>query len=168
MTDILFPVLILAAMALICAALLTVASYFFAVKEDEKYLVIRDALPGANCGACGYSGCDAYAKALAEGKTDKTNLCVPGGDKASKDIADVLGVEAADVIEQVAYVSCNGTCGATERKFIYDGVKSCRVANLNYSGDKLCAYACLGYGDCARVCPEGAISVVDGVAKVDP
>ena len=67
--EILIPVLILAAIAIVCAVLLTVASVLFGIKEDEKYVAIRDALPGANCGACGYSGCDAYAKALAEGKT---------------------------------------------------------------------------------------------------
>ena len=166
--EVLVPVGILAAMALVCAVLLTVASHFFGVKEDEKFLAVRDTLPGANCGACGFSGCDAYAKALAEGKTDKTNLCVPGGDKAAREIAELLGVEAEDVVEKVAYVACNGNCDATERRYIYDGVKSCRVANLSYSGDKLCAYACLGYGDCVRICPENAISIVNGVAKVDP
>ena len=166
--SVLIPVGILAAMAIACAVLLTVASHFFAVKEDENFVAIRDALPSVNCGACGFSGCDAYAKALAEGKCDKTNLCVPGGDKASCEIAEILGVEAEDVVEKVAYVACNGNCDATERRYVYDGVKSCRVANLNYSGDKLCAYACLGYGDCVRICPEGAITVENGVARVDP
>ena len=158
---ILIPVLVLFAIAIVCAVLLTVASTFFAVKEDEKAIAIRDCLPGANCGACGYSGCDSYAKALAEGKVASTNLCVPGGDKCATEIAAVLGVEAEDVVEKVAYVACNGNCAATERRFIYDGVNSCRVANLNYSGDKLCSYACLGYGDCVRICPQDAITFSD-------
>jgi len=168
MLDILIPVGILAAIALVCAVLLTVASHFFAVKENEKFSPLRDALPGVNCGACGFSGCDAYAKALAEGKIDKTNLCVPGGDGSAKEIAKILGVEAEDVVENVAYVACNGNCDATKRKFTYNGVKSCRVANLSYSGDKLCAFACLGYGDCVRICPKNAIRLDNGVARVDP
>ena len=166
------PVLIsigvLAAIAVICAILLTVATMFFSVKEDEKALAIRDCLPGANCGACGYSGCDGYAKALAEGKTEATNLCVPGGDKTSKEIAAILGVEAEDVVEKVAYVACNGTCDAVSRKYDYRGQKTCHAANLSYNGDKFCTFACLGYGDCMRVCPRDAISIDNGIAHIDP
>ena len=69
--EILIPVIVLLAAGALCALLLTVASAFFGVKEDERVIVLRDSLPGANCGACGFSGCDAYAKALSEGKTDK-------------------------------------------------------------------------------------------------
>ena len=165
---ILIPTLILLGIAIVCAALLTLASVFFAVKEDETALAIRDCLPGANCGACGYSGCDGYAKALSEKATDKTNLCVPGGDNTAKEIAAILGVEAADVVEKVAYVACNGTCDAAPRKCDYQGHKTCRTANMAYSGDKFCTFACLGYGDCAVVCPQNAITINDGVAKVDP
>lgn len=165
---VLIPVIILFAIALICAILLTVSSVFFGVKEDETYVAVRDCLPGVNCGACGYSGCDAYAKALAAGETATTNLCVPGGDSVSKAVADVLGVEAEDVIEKVAYVACNGTCEATKKMFKYEGQKTCRTANMTYSGDKLCNFACLGYGDCMRVCPRDAITINNGVAKVDP
>ena len=166
--QILYPVLILAAIALVCAVLLTLASIFFNVKEDEKAVAIRDCLPGANCGACGYSGCDGYAKALSEGATSETNLCVPGGDSTAKEIAGILGVEAADVIEKVAYVACNGTCDIVEKKYDYQGQKTCRTANMAYSGDRTCTYACLGYGDCAKVCPKDAISIENGVARVDP
>ena len=166
--DILIPILLLAGVAAICAVVLTLASIFFKVKEDETAIAIHDCLPGANCGACGYSGCDGYAKALSEGTTTATNLCVPGGDSTSAEIAEILGVEAADVVEKVAYVACNGTCAATERKYDYHGYKSCIAANLSYSGDKTCTYACLGYGDCAKVCPQDAISIADGIAHVDP
>lgn len=165
---ILIPVLLLVGIAIVCAVLLTLSNIFFGVKEDETAVAIRECLPGANCGACGYSGCDGYAKALADGKEEKTNLCVPGGDKTAKEIASVLGVESEDVVEKVAYVACNGTCGAVERKYDYIGLKSCVAANLSYSGDKFCTFACLGYGDCVKVCPRNAISVSNGVAKVDP
>lgn len=166
--EILIPVLILSAIAVLCALLLTIASIFFAVKEDERAVAIRDCLPGANCGACGFSGCDGYAKALSEGTTDQTNLCVPGGDAAARSIAEILGVEAADVVERVAYVACNGTCDADGRKFEYEGPATCKAANMNYSGDRYCTYACLGYGDCAAVCPHDAICIENGVAHVDP
>ena len=165
---ILYAALLLLGVGALCAVLLTVANIFFAVKEDEKFVAVRDCLPGANCGGCGYSGCDGYAKALADGSETRTNLCAPGGDAAAKDVAAVLGVEAEDVIEKVAYVACNGTCDVVKKQYDYVGIKSCRNANLAYSGDRFCNYACLGYGDCAAVCPENAISIIDGVAKVDP
>ena len=165
---ILLPVLVCFDAAMICGIILVVSSSLFAVKEDEKFAKIRDCLPGANCGACGFSGCDGYAKALSSGECDITNLCVPGGDGAAKDIAAILGVEAEDVVEKVAYVACNGNCDATKRKFDYKGEKSCHIANMSYNGDKLCTFACLGYGDCVKVCPQNAIKVENGVAKVDP
>jgi Na+-translocating ferredoxin:NAD+ oxidoreductase RNF subunit RnfB len=165
---ILIPLLIGLAIAILCGVILTVASKVFAVKEDEKFIKIRDCLPGANCGACGYSGCDGYAKALSSGECEVTNACVPGGDGAAQQIAEVLGVKAEDVIEKVAYVSCNGSCDVSLRKFEYHGEKSCRIAKMSYSGDKFCTYACLGYGDCVAVCPQNAIKVSNGVAKIDP
>ena len=166
--EILVPVLIILGIGAAMALLLTLAAKFFAVEVDERAVKIRDCLPGANCGACGFSGCDAYAQALADGVTDKTNLCIPGGDSAAQGIAQVLGVEAEDVVEMVAYVACNGTCDVVGKKFDYDGQQTCRTANMTYSGDRICNFACLGYGDCARVCPEHAITVENGVARVNP
>ena len=165
---ILIPIGILIGIAIVCAVLLTVADKYFGVKEDETALAIRDCLPGANCGACGYSGCDGYAKALADKATEATNLCVPGGDGVAKEIASILGVEASDVVEKVAYVACNGTCDVVERRFEYQGHKTCRTANMAYSGDKFCTFACIGYGDCVKVCPQDAITIENGVARVNP
>ena len=67
--EILIPILVLLGIGLFCALLLTVASVYFSVKGDEKEIAIRECLPGANCGSCGYSGCDGYAAALAKGMT---------------------------------------------------------------------------------------------------
>lgn len=166
--EILLPILICLAIAIVCGVVLTVSSRLFAVKEDEKFIAIRDCLPGANCGACGYSGCDGYAKALSSGSCDITNACVPGGDAAAGQIASILGVEAETVVERVAHVACNGNCDVSMRKFDYQGEKSCRIANMSYNGDKYCIFACLGYGDCVAVCPQNAITVENGVAKIDP
>lgn len=168
--SILIPVLVLLAIGAFCAVLLTLASAFFGVKEDERALAIRDCLPGANCGACGFSGCDSYAKALSSGETDKVNLCIPGGDGTSAEIAAIMGVETADVIERVAYVACNGSsCAREEKKFEYEGPKTCKAANTLYSGDNFCTFACLGYGDCVKVCPRDAICIDErGIATIDP
>lgn len=167
--EILIPVLILVIIGIICAVLLTVSDVFFGVKEDERQAAIREELPGANCGACGFSGCDGYANALAEGVTDKTNLCTAGGDGVAKKVAAIMGTEAEDVVEMVAYVACNGSCQPDEKKYDYVGTKTCVAANMAYSGDRFCTFACLGYGDCAKVCPRGAITITErGVAEIDP
>lgn len=166
--EILIPVLICLGIAAVCAIILTVSNHFFGVKEDERFLQVRDALPGSNCGACGFSGCDGYARAICEGKTQETNLCVPGGAKASEDIAAVLGVEAAAVERKYAYVGCHGTCEATQKdeKHLRDGKKSCKEAAESWDGENVCHYACIGLGDCAAVCPNDAIIITDGVARV--
>ena len=170
MVDILLPIAVLAAISLLCALLLTISSVFFGVKEDERAAAIRECLPGANCGACGYSGCDGYAKALSEGLTDKTNLCIPGGDGVAGDIAEIMGVEAGDVVERVAYVACNGSCRPEERKYNYSGPETCASANLFFAGDRDCTFACLGYGDCINVCPRNAICINPDkhIAEIDP
>ena len=112
MNEILIPILAVTIIGLICGVGLAVASHVMAVKEDERFPAIRECLPGANCGACGFTGCDGYAKALLTPGT-KTNLCVPGGAEAAKKLAEVLGVEAEAVEPKVAIVRCGGDCEHT-------------------------------------------------------
>ena len=164
--EILIPILAVTVIGLICAVGLAVASSVMAVKEDTRFTEIRACLPGANCGACGYAGCDGYAKALLEPGT-KTNLCVPGADAVAAQIAALLGVEAEDVVEKIAVVQCAGTCEATSVKADYRGIPSCAAAKLFYGGNGSCIFGCMGFGDCARACPKGAISMQDGIACVD-
>lgn len=168
--EILIPILVLGIIAVICGVLLTVSSIFFGVKEDERQAAVRDCLPGANCGACGFSGCDGYAKALCDGTTDNPSLCVPGGDGVACEIGGIMGLSAGDVVERVAYVGCNGSCAPEERKYKYEGISSCVAANQSYSGDRFCTFACLGYGDCMKVCPRDAISINSEkqIAEIDP
>ena len=78
MEPILTAVIPVVIIGIICAVVLVVASRIMAVKEDERLPKIRDCLPGANCGACGFPGCDGYAKALCEKPDTAVNLCVPG------------------------------------------------------------------------------------------
>ncbi len=163
--DILIGFIVVAAIGLIAGVLLAIASHFFGVEEDKTTIRIREALPGVNCGACGFNGCDEYAKALAEGGV-KTNLCIPGSDSVAAEIAEILGVAAENVIETVSVVHCNGNCTATSSKAHYDGQMTCRAANLVYGGPGKCTYGCLGCGDCARACPNDAICLKDGIAHI--
>ena len=165
MSPVLTAVLLLAAIGAVCAVLLAVASKYMSVPVDEKFPAVRECLPGANCGACGYAGCDGYAAALASGEETKTNKCIAGGAEVAKALADTLGVGFEDVERKNAFVHCRGKC---DRKSELQGEHSCAAAKLLFSGDRACAYGCLGYGDCAAVCPEGAINIINGVAHVNP
>ncbi len=167
MNEILIAVGIVAAIAAITGLGLSVASSVFAVPKDEKEEKIRECLPGANCGACGYSGCDGYAAALAKGNEEKTNLCAPGGNEAAKAVAAVMGKQAEAAVAQTARVLCTGDCEKAKDKLDYSGIMSCRAAVSLFGGHKSCGFGCIGYGDCEKVCPYGAIKVENSLAKVD-
>ena len=164
--DILFAFLVVGAVGLLAGVLLALVSHFFHVEEDEKAKRLRECLPGINCGACGYRGCDDYAAAMSEGKA-APNLCIPGANATASKLSEILGVEAPKPKDIVAFVACNGNCEATEKKGDYRGVNTCRGASMLYGGPNSCAYGCLGLGDCAHACPSHAICMMDGIAHVD-
>ena len=168
MNVILVPVVLVAAIGLIAGLGLSVASIVFAVPKDEKAEAIREVLPGANCGACGYSGCDGYAAALSKGETDVCNKCTPGGNDVAKQVAQIMGLEAGAVTPQVAAVMCCGNTCNVDTKLDYSGVHSCKIATQLFGGPKACVYGCIGFGDCVEVCPYEAIFICDGVARINP
>ena len=124
------------------------------------------ALPGINCGACGYKGCDDYAAALAEGKAS-ASLCVPGAADVATALASLLGVEVAPQQSTVAFVQCNRCHTQGLEVNTYEGILSCKAAAMLYGGPEACANACLGLGDCAAACPAQAICLRDGLAHID-
>lgn len=158
---------VVAVTGIVIGLLLGVAGEAFKVEVDEKELAVRALLPGNNCGACGYAGCDGLAKAIAEGNAP-VNACPVGGQPVADEVAKVMGVEAAAGVRRAAFVKCNGTCDKTEQKYNYHGLKDCRSLALTPgSGDKKCAYGCLGLGSCVQACEFDAIHIVNGIAVVD-
>ena len=158
---------LVAAVGLFIGVFLGVAGKKFAVEVDEKEVAVREALPGNNCGGCGYPGCDGLAAAIAKGEAP-VNGCPVGGEPVGKIIAGIMGQEVVETARQVAYVKCAGTCEKTKENFAYTGVEDCEMmAFVPGGGAKACTYGCLGFGSCVKVCPFGAIDVVNGVAVVD-
>jgi len=153
-------------LALTAGILLLVFSRLFAIKKDPREKAVRECLPGVNCGACGYKGCDDYAAAIVESGA-AASLCVPGGQKVADELCEIMGIEKETVKDVIAFVPCNGNCESTTRTAEYEGVETCRGAAMLYGGTKSCRFACLGLGDCAAVCPSGAICMADGIAHID-
>ena len=164
---ILIPAAILAGLGAVFGILLAVASRVFAVEVDERVPQVREALPGANCGGCGYSGCDALAEAIVAGKAEPT-ACTVGGNAAAQAIAKALGVTVAVQKPKRAVVLCVGDADCAKQKYTYEGAGDCVAAERLAGGSKRCANGCLGEGSCAAVCEYDAISIVNGVAVVDP
>jgi Na+-translocating ferredoxin:NAD+ oxidoreductase RNF subunit RnfB len=136
------------------------------VEKDPLEGQVREALPGANCGACGFPGCDGYASAVAA-KTADISRCSVGGKDTAEKLSAVMGVSAT-VIPAVAVLACKGSKEHAPLKGNYTGVATCRGAKLSAGGTKLCAWGCLGYGDCTKVCKFGALSMgSEGLPVID-
>ena len=156
-----------AGIGLLCALMLAAASKVMSVAADDRVARLSEALPGANCGACGYPGCEGYAEAIANDGAE-TNLCSPGGNAVIAQLAAIMGVEAGEMAVQAAVVRCGGDNNARKSKMAYMGIRTCAAAKLLYGGQNACAFGCLGFGDCAAACPQDTICIEDGLARVDP
>jgi len=125
------------------------------VEENPKIAAVNESLPQANCGACGFSGCRAFAEAVVSGKAEVSGCPVGGADTANQ-VASILGVDAVEVIKKVARLHCRGTLDAAQSRGIYQGIPTCHAAHL-VGGNKQCSFGCMGYGDCVRACQFDAL-----------
>jgi len=146
-------------------ALLAFASKKFAVETDPKVEAIINALPGANCGACGYPGCAGLAVAIAAGKMP-VEACPVGGARVAAAVGQIMGqTVSSEGVVKVAALMCSGDC---DQRGQYTGIETCRAANLLGGGTESCAYGCLGFADCVRVCPFDAIAMNEkGIPVID-
>ena len=160
--NILHAVVSLTAMGLLFGIILGIAAKVFAVETDPRIEQITQALPGANCGGCGYAGCANFADAVVRGAAP-TNGCMVGGAQVAAQVAAVMGQEPLEVIPQIAVVKCQSSCDNVKQKYVYEGYDSCKAISSLSEGSKQCPYACCGMGDCVRACLFDAIHIVDGV-----
>ncbi len=167
LNDILWPAIALGGLGLLLGLGLAVASKVFAVKTDPNVEKVRDLLPGANCGGCGFPGCEGFAKAVAAGEI-KPAACVALSADGLKAIAEALGVEAEEGEKNVARVLCSGGSENCVPKYVYTGLHDCRAAAALAGGPQSCKYGCVGLLTCAKACPFGAIHLgKSGVAEID-
>lgn len=168
MNPIVLAVIIVSVIGLVLGLVLAVASIVMAVPVDEKAEEIEGVLPGANCGACGFSGCAGYASALSKGETTDCARCAPGGAEVATQISEIMGLAVGSLKPMAAVVKCHGNTENCDTKMNYHGDLSCKTAAQLFGGPKACNYGCLGFGDCVKACPYDAIGIFGGVAVVNP
>jgi len=150
-------VLALGAMGVIAGVLLSVASRRFHVEVDPRVEAVLDALPGANCGACGNPSCFALAEAMVAG-TAGPDACIVGGQSVAETVASILGKETGVVKAEVCARHCGGGDRAS-RAYDYDGIRSCSAIAKMAGGPLGCYSGCIGFGDCVRACLFNAIEI---------
>ena len=169
MNSIFSAFLVMAIIGIVLAALLYVASIYFNVEENENVSKVREFLPGLNCGACGFPGCDGYATAIAENGA-ALNKCTPGGAKVKEKLENLMNGESSSFNEsgessnrEVAYIKCNGDCNNVKEKEV---IKDATCKEADKTQNQGCKYGCLGCGDCQTACKFDAIIIKDGLAFV--
>jgi electron transport complex protein RnfB len=150
---------VLAALGVVFGVALAIIASRFVVKIDPRVEQVRETLPGANCGACGFAGCMGYAEAVVLNPDVAASLCAAVPAETIERIAEITGKKADTSEQKIARVFCQGGSSLSQRKYIYTGVKDCTAAMLAAGGDKSCEYGCMGYGTCMRACPFGAITI---------
>lgn len=150
------PALILLVLAMLFAIALAYLGKKLAVSRDERIDRVRDCLSGANCGACGYAGCDGFATALVEGKAELSS-CNATSKEKKEEIAEILGLTDTGEATKVV-VCCHGGQDAKD-KYDYVGYGDCRSMELLAGGRKQCAWGCLGTGSCVDACQHHAVTV---------
>lgn len=164
---VLIAVLVMGILGLVLGLGLAVASKVFYVYVDPVIAAVEAALPGANCGGCGFAGCSANAIAIVEGKSTATS-CVAGGEDVALAIAAALGVSMVAREPDFARPDCTYGMEEAETRFRYMGLTDCRAAAVLHGGAKVCRIGCLGLGTCIRACPFDALSMgPDGIPVVD-
>lgn len=152
-------VLAMGGIGLSFSILLVAADKKLRVEDDPRVTKIMSVLPMTNCGACGSPGCSGFADDLIEGKA-KIVDCVPGGQEVVDLLANIMGVDSQEALAIKAVLLCQGGIKETKRSAVYRGDQSCLSADLT-GGEKDCAYACLGYGDCVDSCEFDAMVMND-------
>jgi formate dehydrogenase beta subunit len=160
-------ILMMGGLGVAIGTVLVIASKAFYVYEDPKVVAIDDVLPGANCGGCGYPGCNANAQAIVDGLQD-VNSCVAAGEETAIAIAAVMGVAVSDKEPEFAGPGCYYSKDDADMEYKYQGVTDCRAASMLFGNMKVCRIGCLGLGTCVNACMFGALSIgKDGLPKVD-
>lgn len=152
----------------LCGIALAYAAKRFAIQVDPKIEAVRACLPGANCGACGFAGCESYAEAVVTDPACPAGKCAPGKAAVAAKVAAITGKAAGEASEVISVLRCSRNDGGVKKKYSYVGFDTCAGANLAFGGPYECDFACIGYGDCQVACPFHAIRMENSMPVIDP
>lgn len=144
---------------------LALASKTFHVDQDPRIEEVNEALPGINCGACGYRGCADYAEAVVRDGVP-VDLCVPGAADTAECVAAIMGVTVEKKARTISHLHCQGSSDKCRQRFEYDGPCDCRAAVVAQNSPKACLFGCIGFGTCAEECPFDAITMGEDMLPV--
>lgn len=151
-------IVIVGLVAVLAAIILYFVAKKFKVETDERIDLVLDALPGANCGGCGFPGCSNFAEAcVKDGLEGK--FCSAGGNDVMQNVASILGLEATAQDPKVAVFRCQGSIACRPKVNIWEGADSCAILSSTYTGQTGCSFGCLGLGDCVKACEFSAIAL---------
>ncbi|MCC6650555.1 MAG: Fe-S cluster domain-containing protein [Candidatus Eisenbacteria bacterium] len=155
-------------LGLLFGVALGAAAERFKVQGNPLVDRVRDKLPSANCGACGFAGCTAYAEAVVERADVSPSLCIPGRESVARAVAELTGKDAGSVQDRVVVMTCHGTSAYARDEAEYAGIPTCSAAALVFGGPRACKNGCLGLADCVRACPFDALFInTGGIAQVN-
>ncbi len=153
-------------LAVLFAVILSLADKKLQVEENPRIEALLKVLPGANCAACGFASCRAFAEAVATGQS-VVKSCGPGGAEVSAKISEIMGQEVEETVKLYARVHCGARFEERNQEANYLGLQTCQAANLIAGGGLACAYGCLGLGDCQQACSFEAIIMREGLPYID-
>ncbi|MGL4982641.1 MAG: RnfABCDGE type electron transport complex subunit B [Treponemataceae bacterium] len=163
---ILYTILVAFGLAFSLGILLGFFKKIFYVEVDPKVEELREALPGANCGGCGFPGCDGFAAAVAKEQAP-VDGCTAGGVDCTMALAKIMGI-VSEAVQKVEVLACQGSKAHTPLKGDYVGVPSCKGAKIAVNGLKFCQFGCIGLADCVSSCQFGAIEIEkDGLPHIN-
>ncbi len=146
---------------------LALAASKFKVETNPLIEEVLEALPAAQCGGCGYPGCEGYAIAVVNDPDVPPNLCFPGKESVANKVAELTSKKVTAVEDQIAVVRCSKQEGNVKQKYDYQGFESCSAAHMSFGGPLSCTYGCIGLGECSDACPFDAITMVNGFPQID-
>ncbi len=160
-------VLTLLGLGFAASVILAVASRVFHVEEDPRVEAVMEALPGANCGGCGYAGCEGYAVAVVNDAHISAALCVAGSAEVTIAVGELTGKTVAASDPLISFRRCDKLAGKVGARYDYQGMPSCAAATLLMGGSDVCSWSCLGFGDCVEICPFSAMEIQDGLVHIN-
>jgi Na+-translocating ferredoxin:NAD+ oxidoreductase subunit B len=163
-----FGIVFFALFGICCGVALAVAAKRFAVQVDPKIEAVRACLPGANCGACGFAGCESYAEAAVNDPACPPNKCAPGKQAVAEKVGAITGKAVGAASAVISFLRCSRNDGEVKKKHTYIGVDTCQAASIAFGGPYECNFSCVGYGDCQVACPFDAIKMKDNQPVIDP